>query len=187
MNAVFDMQTEVANLAERIVGPVAAKLAPKALDTAVGQIRNAFERLSTKSPLAPVDFENTAAKILEPVRLKLSEADFARIVDRLDGAMAGFCQRDEGKAQPDAEQWGLQQAGQYVQSEPEGEPWWRTSEQAMALLILLWLCTGIDCTWTDRSLSRSCRRGANNVRGLSNAEAPPRRAPSDQTTKPSIA
>jgi len=144
MNAVFDMQTEVANLAERIVGPVAAKLAPKALDTAVGQIRNAFEQLSTKSPLAPVDFENTAAKILEPVRLKLSEADFARIVDRLDGAMAGFCQRDEAKVRPDAEQWGLQQAGQYVQSEPETEPWWRTSEQAMALLILLWLCTGID-------------------------------------------
>jgi len=29
MDAAFDMQTEVANLAERIVGPVAVKLAQK--------------------------------------------------------------------------------------------------------------------------------------------------------------
>ncbi len=40
MSAAFDMQTEVANLAERIVGPVAAKLAHKELDTAVGRIRH---------------------------------------------------------------------------------------------------------------------------------------------------
>ena len=147
MNAVFDMQTEVANLAERIVGPVAAKLAPKALDTAVGQIRNAFEQLSTKRPLASFDFENTAAKILEPVRLKVSEADFARIVDRLRGAMAGFCEPDEAKAQPDAEPWCLQQAGENAQSVPDNtEPWRSTSEEAI-LLAILWLCIEIYRQW----------------------------------------
>jgi hypothetical protein len=65
-----------------------------------------------------------------------------RVVDRLRGAMAGFCQRDEAKAQPNAQPWGPQQAGQHAQSETE--PWWSTSEQAMALFILLWLCAGID-------------------------------------------
>src|SRR6266404_708697 len=101
MNAAFDMQTEIANLAERIVGPVAAKLAQRERDTVVGQIRHAFEQLSTKSALANVDFENMAVNILEPVRVKLSKANFTRIVDRLGGAMAGFCQRDEAKTQPE--------------------------------------------------------------------------------------
>jgi len=127
MSTAFDIQTEVTNLAERIVGPVAVKLAQKELDTAMGQIRHAFEQLSINNAPANVDFENKAVNILEPVRPKLSEADFARIVDRLRGAMAGFCQRDEAKAQPEA------------------EPWWSTSEQAMMLFILLWLCTAIDC------------------------------------------
>jgi hypothetical protein len=30
---------------------------------------------------------------------------------------------------------------QNAQSEPDAEPWWSRSKQAMALLILLWLCT----------------------------------------------
>jgi hypothetical protein len=139
MDAAFNMQTEILDLAERIVGPVAVKLAQKELDTALGEIRHAFEQLSTKSPPAHVDFKNVALSILEPVRAKLSEADFARIVDRLRGAMVGFCQRDEAKAQPDAEQ-----AEQHAQSEPETEPWWSNSEHAMAALIVLWLYTGID-------------------------------------------
>jgi hypothetical protein len=84
--------------------------------------------------------------ILEPVRVKLSEADFARIVDRLGGAMVGFCQRDEVKAQPDAEPWWRQQAGD--QSEPDVDPWWSTSEQTMWLYILLWLC--IEVRWQLR-------------------------------------
>ncbi len=130
MDAAFDMQTEVANLAERIVGPVAVKLAQKEL----------------------VDFDNMAVNILEPLRAKLSEVDFARIVDRLRGAMAGFRQRDEAKTQPEVEPGRLQQAEQRetlhpqpnAQSEPDTEPWWSKSERAMALLILLWLYTGID-------------------------------------------
>ena len=144
MNSAFDMQTEVANLAERIVGPVAVRLAQKELDTAVEQIRRGFEQLSTGGHPANFDFANVALNILEPVRAKLSEANFARIVDRLRGAMAAFCQRDEAKAQLDAEPSGFQRAGQHAQSEPETDRWWSTSEQAMALLILLWLCTGID-------------------------------------------
>ena len=34
MNGAFNMQTEIAKLAERIVGPVTAKLAQKELDAA---------------------------------------------------------------------------------------------------------------------------------------------------------
>jgi hypothetical protein len=152
MDAAFDLQTEVANLAERIIGPVAAKLAQKELDTAVGQIRHAFEQLNSKSAGANVDFENMAVNILEPMRVKLSEANFARIVDRLRGAMVGFCQSGGAKVQFDAEPWWLQQAGhrealhlkQNLQSEPANAgPWWNTSEEAMLLLILLWLCTEI--------------------------------------------
>jgi len=151
MNAAFDMPTEMANLAERIVGPVAAKLAPQDLDAAIGQIRHVLAQLSTKGPSADVDFENTAVNILEPVRAKLGEANFTRIVDRLRGAMVGFCQRDEVKANTDAEPSPLQQsesetphASPNAKSELDAEPWWSKSEQAMKLLILLWLCTAVD-------------------------------------------
>jgi hypothetical protein len=152
MNAAFDMPTEMANLAERIVGPVATKLAQQDLDAAIGQIRHVLEQLSTKCPSADVDLENMAENILESVRAQLSEANFTRIVDRLRGAMVGFCQRDEGKAQPDVEPSPLQQSGQSetphaspnAKSELDAEPWWSTSEQAMKLLILLWLCTAVD-------------------------------------------
>src|SRR5215470_15186407 len=136
MDAAFDLPTEVANLARRIVEPVAAKVARKELDTVVGQISNAFEQLNSKSTGANVDFESMAVNILEPMRAILSEANFARIVDRLRGAMIRFCQRDEAKAQFDAELWSLQQAAQRetfhpqqnAQSEPDAaEPWWNTS------------------------------------------------------------
>jgi hypothetical protein len=85
------------------------------------------------------------------VKAKLSEAAFARIVDRLRGAMVGFCQREDLKARLDAEagQRGILILQQNAQSEPaNAEPWWSTSERAMLLLILLWLCTegGWHCT-----------------------------------------
>src|SRR5258708_5169996 len=119
MDAAFDLQTEVANLGRRIVGPVAAKVAQKELDTAVGQICHAFEQLNSTSAGAKVDFENMAVNILEPMRTTLSEANFARIVDRLRGAMVGFCQRDEAKAHFGAEPWALQQAGQHETLHPQ--------------------------------------------------------------------
>jgi hypothetical protein len=156
MDAAFDLQTEVANLAGRIVGPVAAKVAQKDLDTVVGQILHAFEQLNVKNVGANVDFKNMATNILEPMRAKLSEANFARIVDRLRGAMVGFCQRDEARAQFDAEPWSLQQDGQREtlhpqqngQSEPDiAEPWRNTSDE-ITLLILLWLCTEIHRQWS---------------------------------------
>ena len=144
MHAAFNMQIEIANLAERVVEPVAAKLAQKELDAAVDQIRYAFAQLNSKRTSADEDFEAIAVTILEPVKAKLSEASFARIVDRLRGAMVGFCQRAEVKAQPDGEPWRgeILDPQQDEQSEPANvEPWWSTSEQAMLLLILLWLCT----------------------------------------------
>ena len=156
MDAAFDLQTEETNLASRIVGPVAAEVAQKELDTAVNQICDAFEQLRSKSAGANVDFESMAVNILEPMRATLSEANFARIVDRLRGAMVGFCQRDEAKAQVDAEPWSLQQAGpretlhpqQKGQSEPvNAEPWCNTSGE-VTLLILLWVCTEIRRQWS---------------------------------------
>jgi hypothetical protein len=150
MHVAFNMQIEIANLAERVVEPVAAKLAQKELDAAVDQIRDAFAQLNSNRVTADEDFEAIAVTILDPVKANLSEASFARIVDRLRGAMVAFCQRDEVKAQRDAEPWGLRKAGQpetlnlqqNALSEPaNAEPWWSTSEQAMLLLILLWLCT----------------------------------------------
>jgi hypothetical protein len=97
MNAGFNMQTEIAKLAERIVEPVAAKLTMQEPEHVVGRIRNAFEQLNTRRTTADADFENMAINILEPVKLMLSEAEFARTVDRLRGAMAGFCQSDWGR------------------------------------------------------------------------------------------
>jgi hypothetical protein len=144
MAAVFDMKIEIGKLATRIVEPISAKVPAHDVEAAVARIRGAFAQLDTKRASADENFEAMAVTILEPVKAKLSEASFARIVDRLRGAMVGFCQRAEVKAQPDAEPW----QGETLdpqrdeQSEPvNAEPWWSTSEQAMLLLILLWLCT----------------------------------------------
>jgi hypothetical protein len=110
MNAAFDMETEIVNLAQRIVGPVATKLAQQDLDAAIGQIRHVLEQLNAKRPSADVNFENIAVNILEPVRAKLGDVIFTRIVDRLSGAMVGFCHVMRAK-QPDVEPSCLQQAG----------------------------------------------------------------------------
>jgi hypothetical protein len=156
MDAAFDLQTELANLARRIVGPVAAKVAQKELDSVVGHIRHAFEQLNSKSAGASVDFDNMAVNILEPMRAKLSEANFARVVDRLRGAMVGFCRRDEAREHFDAEPWSLQQDGQretlHPQQDAQSEsdtvdPWSNTSGE-VTLLILLWLCTEIRRQWS---------------------------------------
>jgi hypothetical protein len=150
MAAAFDMKTEIGKLARRIVEPASAKVPAHDIEAVVNQIRGAFVQLNTGRATADEDFEALAVTILEPVKAKLSDASFARIVDRLRGAMVGFCQRDEVKAQPHAEPRGLQEAGlretldlrHDEQSElANAEPWWSTSEQAMLLLILLWLCT----------------------------------------------
>ena len=86
------MQTEIGKLAERIVEPVAAKLTTQELGNVVSQIKHAFEQLNTKRAVADTDFENMAVTILGPIQPMLSEAEFTRMVDRLGGAMAGFCQ-----------------------------------------------------------------------------------------------
>jgi hypothetical protein len=95
MNSGFDMRSEIAKLAEHIVEPIAAKLALEELESVAGQIRRAFERLITRDAAADVDFESTARNILQPVQPKLNEAEFMRMVDRLRGAMVGFCQKND--------------------------------------------------------------------------------------------
>jgi hypothetical protein len=88
----FDMKTEIANLSRRILEPVAAKVHGQELENTVGRIRCAFEELDIKRTPVDTDFEVTAMRILEPIQPTLTEADFTRVVDRLGGAMAGFCQ-----------------------------------------------------------------------------------------------
>jgi hypothetical protein len=97
VRAGFNMQAEIAKLAERIVEPVAAKLATQELEHVVEQMRSAFEQFVTRRMAADTDFKNIAVNILAPAQPRLSEAEFMRIVDRLRGAMVGFCQSDWGQ------------------------------------------------------------------------------------------
>jgi hypothetical protein len=98
VRAGFNMQAEIAKLAERIVEPVAAKLATQELEHVVERIRGAFEQFAERRTTADTDFENIAKNILEPAQPRLSEAEFTRIVDRLTGALVGFCQSDWGQS-----------------------------------------------------------------------------------------
>jgi hypothetical protein len=86
------MQAEIAKLAERIIEPVAFKLNAQELEQVVGQIRSAFEQLDIKRAPAAVNFENMASGIVEPVQPRLTDAECGRVVNRLGGAMAAFCE-----------------------------------------------------------------------------------------------
>jgi hypothetical protein len=92
MSSGFDMQAEIAKLAERIIEPVAAKLTAQEREQVVGQICDAFEQLSVNRGAPDASFEKTAAGILEPVQPSLTDSERRRGVDRLSGAMAAFCQ-----------------------------------------------------------------------------------------------
>jgi hypothetical protein len=88
----FDMKTEIAKLSRRVLEPVAAKVHGQELDNTVDRIRCAFEELNIKHTPVDTDFEVMAMRILEPIQPTLTQVDFTRVVDRLGGAMAGFCQ-----------------------------------------------------------------------------------------------
>jgi hypothetical protein len=92
MSSGFDMQAEIAKLAERIIEPVAAKLSDAEREEVVGQTRDAFEELNAGRLAPGVSFEHKAVGILGPVELRLSAVERKRVVDRLSGAMAAFCQ-----------------------------------------------------------------------------------------------
>lgn len=98
MNSGFNMQAEIAKLAERIVEPAATRLSTQELEHIVSRIRNAFEQFNKTRTTSDTDFESIALNILEPVRSQLSKSEFVRIVDRLRGAMVGFCQSDWGQS-----------------------------------------------------------------------------------------
>jgi hypothetical protein len=101
MTAGFDMRNEIAKLADRIVEPVAAKLAVHQLEPVVGQIRCAFEQFNAESATADASFEEMAVSVMKPIQPMLDEAEFARMVDRLRGAMLRFTKGATGtKAQP---------------------------------------------------------------------------------------
>jgi hypothetical protein len=95
VKAGFNLQGEIAKLAERIVEPVVAKLAVHELEHVIDRIRNAFEQFTKTRAAADTDFESMAINVLEPVQPKLSDAEFTRLVDRLRGAMVGFCQTND--------------------------------------------------------------------------------------------
>jgi hypothetical protein len=94
----FDMKTEIAKLSRRILEPVAAKLDSQDLDNTVDRIRCAFEEINITPTPVETDFEVTAINILGPIQPMLTEADFTRVVDRLRGAMAGFCQGNRDRS-----------------------------------------------------------------------------------------
>jgi hypothetical protein len=95
VNLGFDMRSEIAKLAERIVEPVATKLSAQELEPVVGRICSIFEELNTTRASPDAGFEDMAVNIVEPIRSMLGEAEFSRIVDRLRGALAGFCQKSD--------------------------------------------------------------------------------------------
>ena len=88
----FDMKTEIAKLSRRVLEPVAAKVHGQELENTVDRIRCAFEELNIEPTPVDTDFAVMVARILDPIQPTLTEVDFARVVDRLGGAMAGFCQ-----------------------------------------------------------------------------------------------
>jgi hypothetical protein len=98
MSEGFDMKAEIAKLSRRILEPVGARVSVQELENAVDRIRYAFEELRTKRTRADADFKMMAVSILDPIQPTLTEGDFARIVDRLRGAMAGFCQSDQDRS-----------------------------------------------------------------------------------------
>lgn len=102
-NAGFDMKAEIARLAERIMEPVSGKIASQDLQPVSDGIRNTFEQFIAKPATFDTDFKAMALAILAPLQSLLSEGDFSRVVDRLRGAMAGFCQGDVAKAKSKAE------------------------------------------------------------------------------------
>jgi hypothetical protein len=96
MSSGFDMQAEIAKLSERIIEPVAGKLTAQEREQVVARIRDAFEQLAARAA-AGTNFENEAASIVEPVQPGFTDAERRRVVDRLSGAMAAFCQGGLGQ------------------------------------------------------------------------------------------
>jgi hypothetical protein len=104
MRVGFDIHSEIRKLAGRILEPVASKLNSDVLGAVADQIRNAFEQLLTQRTTPDTDFETMAVNIVKSIQPMLTEKEFVRIVDRLRGAMLGFCQGDWSKTQPRTEQ-----------------------------------------------------------------------------------
>lgn len=92
MSSGFDMEAEIAKLAERIIEPVAPKLTAQERKQVIGRTRDAFGQFNANRTTSDLSFETMAVRILEPVQASLTEAERKRCVDRLSGAMAAFCQ-----------------------------------------------------------------------------------------------
>lgn len=92
MSSGFDMHAEIADLARRIIEPVAGNLTAERLELVVAATSEAFERLDAGGAAPEPDFGLLAAAIVEPARANLTDSEYRRAVDRLGGAMAAFCQ-----------------------------------------------------------------------------------------------
>jgi|SRR5467141_1360364 hypothetical protein len=89
---MHEMHTAIEELAEHIVEPVAAKLSTEELGRILSRINYAFQQLNIKHIPGDTNFENIAFTIFRPIQPVLGEGEFTRMVDRLKGAMVGFCQ-----------------------------------------------------------------------------------------------
>jgi len=89
---MHEMHTAIEELAEHIVEPVAAKLSTEELGRILSRINYAFQQLNIKHIPGDTNFENIAFAIFRPIQPVLGEEEFTRMVDRLKGAMVGFCQ-----------------------------------------------------------------------------------------------
>jgi hypothetical protein len=92
MSTGFDMQAEIAKLAERIIEPAAAKLTVQEQEQVVGQISGAFEQFNSNRAAPDISFGNMAVSMLDPIQARLTDGERRRVIDRLSGAMAAFCQ-----------------------------------------------------------------------------------------------
>jgi hypothetical protein len=92
MSSGFDMQAEIARLARRIIEPAAARLTAQELEQVVSLTRDVFEQFNTGRPAPEAGFADVAVSIIEPVQASLTDIQRRRVVDRLSGAMAAFCQ-----------------------------------------------------------------------------------------------
>ncbi|MCL2429920.1 MAG: hypothetical protein FWD12_11870 [Alphaproteobacteria bacterium] len=92
MSSGFDMHAEIAQLAERIIEPVAGRLTAQQLQEVVAVTREVFEQLEAGSAVPEPGLGPVASGIIEPVRANLTETEYRRAVDRLAGAMTAFCQ-----------------------------------------------------------------------------------------------
>jgi hypothetical protein len=71
---------------------VTAKLTVQEQEQIASRIRDAFEQFNSNRAAPDASFGNMAVSMLDPVQAGLTDVERRRMIDRLSGAMAAFCQ-----------------------------------------------------------------------------------------------